>query len=323
MERALADKRPDVCVFGSSFFLTVSIEKVRDGASGDELHFHPGGQGFWIARMLGHLGAEAVLVAPLGGEAGDVLRGLTPSWDVDLDPVAMADESPAYVHDRRSGTREELARSAMPTLGRHEVDDLYGRVLEVATGAGLCVVTGKFPGDPLPLGFYERLGADLKAVGVKAVGDLHGAELQAFLQGGPIHTLKVSDEELAADGGPGEHAGMDERLEAMRAFHRKGAGRVVVSAADGPTVLLDGEDAYRASMPRLKAADHRGSGDSMTAALAFAVLRGMDAGETLRLACAAGAANVTRHGLGNADADLVRSLAERVTVERITQGEES
>lgn len=313
----MADRDTHLCVFASSFFLTVSVEKTRDGGSGDELHFHPGGQGFWVARMAGHLGLRCAMVAPVGGESGDVLRGLTPAWGVRLDAVDMGDDSPAYVHDRRSGEREEVARSAMPKLNRHEVDNLYGRVLKVATAAGVCVVTGKFPGDELPLGFYERLGADLKSVGVPAVGDLHGAELKAFPGGGPLHTLKISDEELAADGDAGSGAGPGARVDAMRAFQRKGAGRVVVSSAEGPTILVDGDDAYRASTPRLKAADHRGAGDSMTAALAFAAVRGLDAPETLRLACAAGAANVTRHGLGNADADLVRGLAGRVEVTRI------
>jgi 1-phosphofructokinase len=308
---------PDVCVFGSSFFLTVSIEKTRDGGSGDELHFHPGGQGFWIARMLGHLGAEAVLVAPAGGESGDVLRGLTPSWGVDLHAVRTSDDSPAYINDRRGGEREEVARSAMPTLDRHEIDDLYGRVLEGAAEARVCVVTGRFPGDPLPLSFYERLGADLKSVGATAVGDLHGDELKAFLRGGPLHTLKISDEEAAADGDTGENAPLEERVECARKLLRKGAARVVVSSATGPTLLVEAERALRASMPTLKAVDHRGAGDSMTAALAFAAVRGLDAEASLRLACAAGAANVTRHGLGNADAELVQSLAERVEVEPI------
>lgn len=309
------DAERDVCVFASSFFLTVSIEQTGDGGQDDELHFHPGGQGFWVARMLRHLGAAPVLVAPVGGESGDVLRGLTPSWGVHLLPVETNHDSPAYVHDRRSGEREQIAKSPIPALDRHELDDIYGRVLEVAGAAGLCVVTGRYPGDRWPLRFYERLGADLKAVGARAVGDLHGDELDAFLKGGPLHTLKMSDEEIASHAP--DATSVEARLEVMRKYQKRGVERAVASSADGPTVLVTRDGAYRASAPTLKAADHRGSGDSMTAALAYAALKGMDEPETLRLACAAGAANVTRHGLGNADVDLVRTLAKRVEVEKI------
>jgi fructose-1-phosphate kinase PfkB-like protein len=55
----------------------------------------------------------------------------------------------------------------------------------------------------------------------------------------------------------------------------------------------------------------------MTAALAVAVARGMDEVEMLALGAAAGAANAVRHGLGNADRDLIVQLASRIEVEKI------
>jgi fructose-1-phosphate kinase PfkB-like protein len=48
------------------------------------------------------------------------------------------------------------------------------------------------------------------------------------------------------------------------------------------------------------------------------VRRGLGPEESLRLASGAGAANVTRHGLGSASDDLIPRLAERVTVEVLT-----
>ena len=323
----------DVCVHAPSLFLTVSIERpamagggeqgrATDGGHGsapdrDEMHFHPGGQGFWVARLLEHLGVRPVIVSPIGGESGSVLRGLVHTWGVGLRAVPVADDSPVYVHDRRDGERREIARSAMPSLNRHEVDDLYGAVLETATRAGVCVVTGKFPGDSTPYDFYTRLGADLDAIGTPAIGDLHRAELDALLAGGPLHTLKVSDQDLVKDGLFDEGAGRDERVEAARRLMERGARRVVVSSAEGQTIYVDERGAYAARPPSLRPADASGSGDSMTAALAFAALRNLDPTEAIRLACAAGAANVTRHGLGNADAGFVQSLAERVEVERL------
>ncbi len=53
----------------------------------------------------------------------------------------------------------------------------------------------------------------------------------------------------------------------------------------------------------------------MTAGLAAGVSRGLDPVDILKLACAAGTANVTRHGLGSASDDLIDTLAERVEIE--------
>jgi fructose-1-phosphate kinase PfkB-like protein len=43
----------------------------------------------------------------------------------------------------------------------------------------------------------------------------------------------------------------------------------------------------------------------------------MDEVEMLALGAAAGAANAVRHGLGNADRDLIVQLASRIEVEKI------
>jgi 1-phosphofructokinase len=82
-----------------------------------------------------------------------------------------------------------------------------------------------------------------------------------------------------------------------------------------------GGRAYRLDGPSLEVVEARGSGDSMTAAIAAGIALGLDAEVMLRLAVAAGAVNVTRHGLGGADGDVVRRLAETsVRIEVIEDG---
>jgi 1-phosphofructokinase len=313
--------RANVCVFAPALFVTVTIEAGKSGEA-DEVHFHPGGQGFWIARMLRHLGERPVLCGLVGGESGDVLRSLIPRWGVDFSPVTIDGDSPAYVHDRRSGERSEVATTALPSPNRHELDDLYGRVLEQAIGAGLLVIAGRSPGHDLDVDIFRRLGSDLATAGADIVADLHGDELAALLEGGPISVLKVSDDDLVDDG---LLSGKDEAavLTAIAELRRRGAAAVVVSRADQPALAVSEAGALRASSPRLLAVDHRGAGDSMTAGLAAGLHRGLSPAETLRLGCAAGAANVTRHGLGSATDTLVDRLLERVDVEEIDLAAES
>ena len=313
---------PTVCVFGPSLFLTVTIEEVNnEGESGGEnhaqIHLHPGGQAFWIARMLRHLGEEPLVVSPLGGEKGAILEALAPLWGVALERVDVEPEPPGYVHDRRTGDRVEIARSRGAQLNRHELDDLYGKVLEQGIAAGFTVVTGRQESHGFPLDAFTRLGSDLRATEVTVVGDFHGEELEAFLEGGPIHTLKVSDEELIADGWMPESPGEADRVDALFDIASMDVSNIVISAADAPTMALLGGDVWVATGPTLEPVDHRGSGDSMTAGLVASVVKGLDPEDTLRLACAAGAANVTRHGLGNVKPGLVDVLAERVEVRRL------
>lgn len=306
---------PPVCVFAPVLFVSVTIELGDDRR--DEIHIHPGGQGFWIARMIRRLGGRPVLCAPLGGEAGHLLRVVIPDSDIDLAAIEIASRTPSYVHDRRSGKRKIVAQAMSPMLDRHEVDDVYTTVLDKALATGVCVMTSRVD-DTFPPDVYRRLASDLTSHDVRVVADFHGADLDVFLEGGPIDVLKVSDEELLADGAVDD---LEEAtlLEAIGRITRRGVRAVVVSRASRPALARFGSDTYSVRPPRIEEVDGRGAGDSMTAALAVAVAQGRPSEEALRLACAAGAANVARRGLASAGSDLIAQLVERVEVERLRE----
>lgn len=309
------DGSHNVVIFAPVIVLTVTVEAGPENSS--EVHFHPGGQGFWVARMLRHLGENPLLCGPVGGESGGVIRGLLDQWGINLSPAAMAAESPVTVQDRRGGDRTPIAETPMPHLSRHELDDFYGTFLDHALNISTAVVTGQW-GEIIPLDEYKRLGHDLETGHVDVVGDLHGRELRAFLEGGVLDVLKVSDEDLRGDGmlGPGE-IDESEAVHLIDGLQERGARNVVLSLAGGGALAAVDGDRYRVRLPEFDPADHRGAGDSMTAGLTAAMLRGLSAVETLKLACAAGGANVTRHGLGSASENLVSELAERAEVEQV------
>lgn len=308
-------QEPNVCVFAPALLLSVTIESI-DGADGTigEIHLHPGGQGFWIARMLEQLGEWPVLCAPVGGETGRALWGLMTDWGIDLRPIVTDGASAARIHDRRSGQRDEIARAVPPALDRHELDDLYGKVLELALATRTCVVTGRIPGDGLGDQVFTRLGADLASMRVRTVADLHGSDLDAWLKGGPIDVLKVSDEDLVADGSLADSSEVAVS-EVLVDLVARGARSVVVSRAHRPALALISRVLYRIRPPNVSVVDSSGAGDSMTGALAAGFLNMMEPTEALRLACAAGSANVARHGLATGSADLIRRLATEVDIE--------
>jgi 1-phosphofructokinase len=97
-----------------------------------------------------------------------------------------------------------------------------------------------------------------------------------------------------------------------------GAESVVLSRQGESALARFGDKWLEAQAPELDPADHRGAGDSMTAGLAAGLRQGSTPKDTLRLACAAGAANVTRHGLGSADADLIPGLTEKVEIHQLS-----
>lgn len=294
-------------VFSPALLLTVTLEAANDKP---ELHLHAGGQGFWVARMLRNLGVAVTLCAPFGGETGRVLLQLVECEGVTVEAIAVSAANGSYVHDRRGGKRDILAELPSGTLDRHDVDDLYDAALASGLDAGILVLTGQNREQIIPVDSYRRLAGDLRSNGCRVIADLSGAELESALEGG-LDLLKVADDELRASPfatGSDDLGSMLDRLQGA------GASNVVVSRADKPAFARIGERTLEMQMPRIEPLEHRGGGDSMTAGLAAGVARGLALEDALKLAAAAGAVNVSRHGLGTGRQDDIERIARHVQI---------
>ncbi len=304
-----------VAVFAPSPVLTITAET---GAEQPEIHLHAGGQGFWVARMAALLGAEVTLCCALGGESGRVLRPLIEAEAVSVRSLDPRASNGVYVHDRRGGTRVELAAAAARPLDRHAVDGLYGIALTAGLDAEVTILTGPQPPDLLDEDVYRRLAGDLRANGRTVIADLCGPALTAALAGG-LDVLKISHRELIADGYAANDS-FDELLSGLRRLREAGAEHVLLSRAADPAIVLAGDgrstDVMELHGPRFESLDARGTGDSMSAALAVGLAGGMAPIEALRLAVAAGALNATRRGLGTGTRSEIEDLRHHVTVER-------
>jgi 1-phosphofructokinase len=304
---------PPVCVFAPVLLLTITLE--TRGDSELELHVHCGGQGYWQARMARILGAAPVLCTILGGETGTVMPSLVDEG-IALRAVASPHATAAYIHDRRGGERREIAQTNPTALGRHEQDELHNLALGEAASAGVCVLAGTHENPAVSPELYERLTADLNALGVSVVSDITGELLRASLKSG-LDIVKLSDEELVADGWA---AGMedDDVRKGIDTLRDAGARNVVISQREKGLLAWFGGSLLRAKAPQLTVADPRGAGDSMTAALTVSRKLGLGATDALQLATAAAAVNVTRHGLASGDGETIRKLVPHVAVEQIT-----
>jgi 1-phosphofructokinase len=302
----------DVTIFAPSPTLTVTVEE--HGGEPD-IHVHAGGQGVWQARMLLRLGASVTMCCTLTGEVGRMLRHLLEDEGIGVAGLERPGKGSAYVHDRRGGERYVIAETEGEPLGRHDLDELYGLTLREGLASGLTILSGPAGDEALPADTYRRLAADLREGGATVVVDLAGERLAAAVDGG-VDVLKVSDEELTR-GGLVTNGSVAEITTAMRALHRRGADTVIVSRATDPLLLLDAQGFAEVTQPRMAVADTRGAGDSLTAGVTAAMVRGERPRDAVVTGAAAGALNVTRHGLGTGDADTIAKLRESVTVREL------
>ncbi|WP_309067403.1 PfkB family carbohydrate kinase [Microbacterium sp.] len=308
---------PDIAVFAPSPTLTVTVEDHgMDGDGGTpEIHVHAGGQGVWQARMLRRLGVSVTLCCTLTGELGRIVRVLLEDEGFRVVGIEREGNGAAYVHDRRDGEREAVAETQGLPLGRHDLDELYGAMLREGIDAGLAILSGPDGDSVLPADTYRRLAADLRTNGVRVVADLAGDRMTAALEGG-VDVLKVSDEELVADGLLPE--GEDDTgavLRAIAELRSRGADTVIVTRGGGTFVVREGDTVLEVTPPQLEIADHRGAGDSLTAGVCAGLATGQSLRDAVVTGAAAGALNVTRHGLGTGDMETIDRLRGAVDVQ--------
>jgi 1-phosphofructokinase len=305
-----------VIVFDPSPLLTVEIEQAPSG-KGKEIHFHAGGQGFWISRMVARLEAPVTLIAPFGDETGLILPLLMERDGVNVRVIESRLANGAFVHERQEGNRIELAEAPSAELSRHEVDELYNAAIVAGMEAGVVVLAGPRHGAVLPADTYRRLPIDLRANGATVIADLSGEALRAALAGG-LDFLKISHEEaIAAD--YMETDDLESAVAAVHALRQAGAENVLLTRAGEPAVVLIDGQVGELVTPRMEPLDHRGAGDSLTAGLAAGLARGLDAGQALRLAASAGALNVTRHGLGSGNRETIEQFAKYVEFRALSE----
>ncbi len=309
----VADGAPSrVAVFAACPLLTVTIEAATDAP---EVHIHAGGQGFWVARLAATVGAETTLCCALGGESGQVLRGLIEAEPLVLRAAAAGTPNGVYVHDRRSGERVEVVSVDSRPLARHAADELYGIALGAGLDADVMLLTGCQPPGLVAADFYRRLARDLRTNGKTVIADLTGPALQGALAGG-LELLKLSLSELIAEQYSGSDS-LSDLIVAGQNLHRAGAEHVVITRGSAPALLIE-DDSPSAQVelvgPVFEPLDESGAGDSMFAATGVGLARGMSMLDALRLGVAAGALNATRRGLGTGTREEIERLAAHVNV---------
>jgi 1-phosphofructokinase len=314
MTSKLSSSPARVVVFGPHPLLTVTIE--REGPERECVHFHAGGQGVWVARMVACLGAEPVLCCLLGGESGQLLEGLLAELPGERRTVRTASSSGCYVADRRSGEREVLTYAFSDPPSRHELDDLFSITVAEAIDCGTLAVTNPAPEEALPLELYGALVADARAGGCRTLVDLSSPRLDSALQGQP-DLVKLNDWQLAefVRGPVSEPAQLRAAAERLR---EAGAQAVLVTRGELPGLLLAGDRAWELTPPHLTRGFREGCGDAMLGAIAGAWAQGESFEQAVRIGAAAGAANFLRRGLGSASREVVERLLGSVELQPLT-----
>ena len=267
-----------------------------------------GGKGANTARVLRQLGADPLLAGFAGGANGDRLERM------------LADEGVRFRHVRTRGETRicqtllergdpettELVEE-MPPLAPQEWEEMIA-LLESWTLDGVVIAAGKLPAGA-PEEAYAWIAQKTARDGGRLLLDAPGLPLLNALKHAPA-LVKMNDSELFATLGRecDISEGCAELLE-------RGAQAVLITRGGRSAFFVQPGQKLEIFPPRIQAVNPVGSGDAVSAGIAFEWLKRAGFAEALRTGMACGASNALHVHCGVVHPDEVAALREEVRIE--------
>jgi len=287
-------KRPVVLALNPSIDAEWRVDGVRWEEKNNVLREErwAGGKGVNVARWLNHLGANPVMVLPLGGVSGrELAAGLaTRKITARIVPSQEATRGNVSVTTPRQG---QLRFNPLgPKLSRAEWRSVLVALRSALRTASCLVLSGSLPRG-LPVGTYGALARLARRCRVPVLLDCDGPALAAAVRARPFLVKPNEQELLEWSRSEGLRLGDDESgvRAAATALSRVTRGWVLVSRGAQPGLLVQAAQdiLLKSSPPRVKPKTTVGAGDALLAAVTHQIVQGAAPEAWLKAGLAAGA----------------------------------
>jgi 1-phosphofructokinase family hexose kinase len=266
-----------------------------------------------VGLALGHLGAECLTIALVGGAPRDAVErefaelGFPRRWVDAAKPTRVC----TTLLDHHTGQTTELVENARSVTSA-ELEAFQQTYASAAATAELSVFSGSLPAGT-PATFYRDL---LQAAPGRAVLDARGPELLLALDERPL-LVKPNREELARTVERPLTDDADVRR-AMCEIIERGAQWIVVTDGRRDVWGASAREVYRWTPVRVPTVNPIGCGDCLAAGLAVALEEGRDVPAAVAFAMAAAADNAAQLLPGRLDRARIERLEREIVCRRVT-----
>lgn len=285
----------------------------------DEPVLEAGGGGINVARAIGEMGAMAKAFVAISGFHGQQLLELLRQEPLIPEVFHTHGETrqSLAVTDR---TSHEQYRFVMPgpIWTAEQAEEVLAAIGRATPQKGYVVLSGSQP-PGVPVHFPTQLAAVMQDYSAKLVLDTSGAPLQALLHAGAArqHVLRLDgaeSEDMAGRSLPDMHAVADFAQELIA---RNVAEVVVLAMGAEGSILVEGENRWRAVTPPVDVRSKVGAGDSFVGVFTWALSQGAAWEEALVQGVAAASSAVMHDGTDLCHQEDVEDLARKAKLERI------
>ncbi|AIF50496.1 1-phosphofructokinase [Pelosinus sp. UFO1] len=270
-----------------------------------------GGKGINVSKVILNLEGESKAIGFLGGRTGTFIKGYLDEMGIANEFVFVKGETRTNLKivDPTQRTNTDINEIG-PDITLEDSKKIDNIISESVNEKAVIVFSGSVPPN-VDLATYQKWIQRAKGKGAKAILDADGELLQLGIEAGPylikpnIHEL----ERLLAR----KINSMEDTIDCAKDLMEKyGIEIVVVSMGEKGALFLNKQVTIFAEGIVVDVKSTVGAGDSMVAALAYAIDKGLSFEEAVTLAVAAGTANVMTCGTEPSSLKVIKELEKKV-----------
>lgn len=272
-----------------------------------------GGKGINVSKLIHSLGGETIAVGAVAGAVGDFI-------EKQLDELGTPHD---FVHtEGNTRTNTKIVDISLKTytdinepgtpLSQEALDQIEEKIFKYATEDGVVVFSGSIPSN-VGKDIYGHWIKKVKAKGIKTILDADGELLKKGIEAGP-YLIKPNIHELEML----YNKKFETREEAIR-FAKNlldyDIEIIALSMGGHGCAFITKDKIYFAKAIPVEVKSTVGAGDSMVAALAYAIQKNASLKEAIKLAVAAATASITNEGTQMGTKDQIEFWKDRVEFE--------
>lgn len=255
--------------------------------------YSAGGKGLNVARVASIAGEEVIATGFVGGHAGNYIVEQLEEQNIQNDFVHISGESRSCIniYDDFNKTQTEFLEPGVYVTDENK-EAMLNKYTDLLKRSSVVTISGSVP-NGVDSQLYKDMIKIAKQLNKKVLLDTSGNILKEALEAKPT-MIKPNSDEIKLLVGKEELSDETDLVELAIKLHSSGIEIVAISCGAEGSIIACDEGVYRAYVPRVKAVNTVGCGDSMLAGFAIGLSRNMKMLDIIRLSSAISAANAMR-----------------------------
>ncbi len=273
-----------------------------------------GGKGLNVSRVLKDMGSNVLATGFLGDHNGRFIEERLKDYNIKCEFQWIKDSTRcciAILDDE--GNQTEILEPG-PFILKEEKHSFLEKYNDILDKVNILVISGSLP-KGLDKDFYKTLINLARKKEKLVLLDSSGHSLKEAIKSKP-YFIKPNIEELEALTNKSLKSDF-EIIREIDELHSEGIDLIIISLGkDGAIGSLNGEK-YKVIPPKVNAINAVGSGDSMVAAVAYALSKSMNLIDLLTMAVSTGTANAMEEVTGHINMNNLKDIIKKVTVKKL------